>query len=85
MQMQGPPWGDKALEDLALRGTLPFWKLEGWALGGSTQLTGWQQPEQPLSLRQHRFDSAPSSQVAQRSNLRPFLLLLLLFAFASVK
>lgn len=47
MQTQGPPWGDKALEDLALRGTLPFWKLEGWALGGSTLLTDWQQPEQP--------------------------------------
>lgn len=61
VQTQGPPWGDKALEDLALRGTLPFWKLEEWALGGSTLLTA---ARAALSLRQHRFDSAPSSQVA---------------------
>lgn len=47
VQTQGPPWGDKALEDLTLRGTLPFWELERWALDGSTLLTGWLQPEQP--------------------------------------
>lgn len=65
MQTQGPPWGDKALEDLTLRGTLPFLGTRRVGFGWLHTADRLAAARAALSLRQHRFDSAPSSQVAQ--------------------